>query len=54
VELLFSEVVNHLRSAIDNVVCYIVEMLRGTPLCDGAHLVAMPIVQTAGELENWG
>jgi hypothetical protein len=53
VELLFSEIVNHLRSAIDNVVYYMVEMLRGTPLSDGAHLVAMPIVQTADELEKW-
>ena len=55
VELLFSEIVNHLRSAIDNVVYYMVELLRGSPLADGAHLeVAMPIFQTADGLESWG
>lgn len=53
VELLFSEIVNHLRSAIDNVVYYMVELLRGSPLTVGAHLVAMPIFQTAEELEKW-
>jgi hypothetical protein len=54
VELLFSEIVNHLRSAIDNVVYFVVERERGSPLPDdAAHLVAMPIVQTADALENW-
>src|SRR5262245_469952 len=54
VELLFSEIVHHLRAAIDNVVYYKVEELRGSPLpADAARVVAMPIVQAADELENW-
>jgi hypothetical protein len=54
VELLFSEIVNHLRSAIDNVVYYMVESMRGTPLPDGtANLVAMPIVPSAEALKTW-
>lgn len=54
VELLFSEVVNHLRSAIDNVVFYMVENIRGRPLPNNAaHLVAMPIVQSAEDLKVW-
>ena len=53
-ELLFSEIVNHLRSAIDNVVYYMVESMRGTPLPDGtANLVAMPIVPSAEALKTW-
>ena len=54
VELLFSEIVNHLRSAIDNVVYYMVESMRGTPLPDGtANLVAMPIVPSAEASKTW-
>ena len=54
VELLFSEIVNHLRSAIDNVVYYMVENSRGRPLPDGtANLVTMPIVPSAEALKKW-
>ena len=54
VELLFSEIVNHLRAAIDNVVYYMVENARGGPLPDNAaHLIAMPIVPTAEDLKAW-
>jgi hypothetical protein len=54
VEVLFGEIVNHLRAAIDNVVFYMVENMRGGPLPDNAaHLVAMPIVQSAEDLKAW-
>jgi hypothetical protein len=54
VEMLFSEIVNHLRASIDNIVFYITETVRGVSLPDdAAHLVAMPIVPTAEKLKSW-
>jgi hypothetical protein len=52
--MLFSEVINHLRAAIDNVMFYVVESLRGAPLPeDAAVRVAMPIYQSANKLVDW-
>ena len=52
--LLFSEIINHLRAAIDNVMFYVVETLRGSPLPDDAAVkVAMPIYQSATKLLEW-
>jgi len=54
ISMLFSEVINHLRAAIDNVVFHIVESLRGAPLpSDAASLVAMPIQQSGAGLSAW-
>jgi len=51
VSMLFSEVLNHLRAAIDNVMFHVVESLRGAPLpSDAASLVAMPIRQSGASL----
>jgi hypothetical protein len=51
VSMLFSEIVNHLRAAIDNVMYDVVETLRGGPLPpDAAIKVAMPIYQSADKL----
>jgi hypothetical protein len=54
VSMLFSEVINHLRAAIDNVMFYVVESLRGSSLPeDAAAKVAMPIYQSASKLVDW-
>jgi hypothetical protein len=54
VKMLFSEIVHHLRAAIDNVVFYMTETMRGDPLPDdAAQLVAMPIVPSAEKLRAW-
>jgi hypothetical protein len=51
VSMLFSEIVNHLRAAIDNVMFHVVETLRGGPVPpDAAIQVDMPICQTAAIL----
>lgn len=51
--LLFSEAVNHLRAAVDNVVWYLVEKEHGQ--LDGmvATLVNMPILESQEKLDNW-
>lgn len=50
----FSEAVNHLRAAIDNVVFYLVEQARGSALpSEQARKVAMPIYQSATDLAEW-
>jgi hypothetical protein len=52
--MLFSEVINHLRAAIDNVMLYVVESRHGAPLpADAASHVAMPIHQSAAGLQAW-
>ena len=52
--MLFSEFVNHLRAAVDNVVFYLVEQARGSALPpEQARKVAMPIWQSASDLANW-
>jgi hypothetical protein len=54
VSMLFSEAINHLRAAIDNVMFYVVESLSGAPLPeDAAVRVAMPIYQSATKLVEW-
>lgn len=54
VSMLFSEIINHLRAAVDNVMFHVVESLNGGPLPgDAAALVAMPIQQTAAGLQSW-
>jgi hypothetical protein len=51
VSMLFSEIINHLRAVIDNVMFHVVEAERGGPLPpDAAIQVAMPIYQTAEDL----
>jgi hypothetical protein len=52
--MLFSEIINHLRAAIDNVMFHVVETLRGGPLPpDAAVRVAMPIYQSPDKLLDW-
>jgi hypothetical protein len=54
ISMLFSEVINHLRAAIDNVVFHVVESLRGAPLASkAASLVAMPIQKSDADLSAW-
>lgn len=54
IPMLISEIANHLRAAIDNVVFYLVEQARGSALPpEEARKVAMPIWPTAAELTNW-
>jgi len=54
VSMLFSEVINHLRAAIDNVMFHLVESLRGATLPpDAAFQVAMPIQQSGADLSAW-
>jgi hypothetical protein len=54
VSMLFSEIVNHLRAAIDNVMFHVVETLHGGSRSpDAAYKVAMPIYQSADKLLNW-
>lgn len=51
--LLFSEAVNHLRAAIDNVVWYLVEKEHGQLEGVVATLVNMPILESQEKLDNW-
>lgn len=51
--MLFSEIVNHLRAAIDNVMFYVVEALGGPLTPSAAAQVAMPIQESAINLQNW-
>lgn len=51
--LLFSESINHLRSAIDNVVWYLVEQQHGQLEGMTATLVNMPILESQEKLDNW-
>lgn len=51
--LLFSEAVNHLRAAIDNVVWYLIEQLHGDLSSRASTLVNMPIVETQEDLDRW-
>jgi hypothetical protein len=54
VPMLFSETVNHLRAAVDNVVFYFVRQARGGALAPReARQVAMPICQSAEDLTRW-
>lgn len=51
--LLFSEAVNHLRAAIDNVIWYLVEREHGRRSGPAASLVSMPIMESQEKLDNW-
>jgi len=51
--LLFSEAVNHLRAAIDNVVWYLIEQEHGHLEGPTAPLVNMPILESQEKLDNW-
>ncbi len=51
--LLFSEAINHLRAAIDNVVWYLVEQQHGQLEGTTATLVNMPILESQEKLDNW-
>ena len=51
--LLFSEAVNHLRAAIDNVVWHLVEQEHGDVSGAAASLVNMPIHETQEGLDKW-
>lgn len=54
IPMLISEIANHLRAAIDNVVFYLVEQARGSALPRGqAVQVKMPIYQSASDLAAW-
>lgn len=51
--LLFSEAVNHLRAAVDNVVWYLVEQEHGNLSGPLAAMVNMPIVESQEALDKW-
>ncbi len=51
--LLFSEAINHLRAAIDNVIWYLVEQEHGQLEGMVATLVNMPILESQEKLDNW-
>ncbi|MFP2991300.1 hypothetical protein ACK87K_11095 [Mycobacterium intracellulare] len=54
ISMLFSEIVNHLRAAIDNVVFHLVEQARGSALPPKqARQVEMPIRQSTTDLTEW-
>lgn len=54
IPMLISEIVNHLRAAIDNVVFFLVEQARGSALPPGeAVQVKMPIMRSARGLAKW-
>jgi hypothetical protein len=51
--LLFSEAVNHLRAAVDNVVWHIVEQEHGDLNGTVATLVSMPIARSPEDFDRW-
>lgn len=51
--LLFSEGVNHLRAAVDNVVWYLVEQEIGTMSGSLASVVSMPITESSEDMDKW-
>ncbi|ACL39836.1 hypothetical protein Achl_1860 [Pseudarthrobacter chlorophenolicus A6] len=51
--LLFSEAVNHLRAAIDNVVWFLVEQEQGDLTGSLAAQVSLPIVESQEDLDKW-
>ncbi|GAA3704266.1 hypothetical protein GCM10023081_45710 [Arthrobacter ginkgonis] len=51
--LLFSEAVNHIRAALDNMVWHLVEAEHGPLEGRAALLVAMPITETPEAFERW-
>lgn len=51
--LLFSEAVNHLRAAVDNVVWHLVEEEQGPMSGPLGSLVSMPITETQDALTRW-
>lgn len=53
IALLFSEAVNHLRAALDNVVWYLVEAAQGPVNGRAASMVNLPIVDDQVALESW-
>jgi hypothetical protein len=53
VSLLFSEAVNHLRAAVDNVVWYLVEQELGTLSGSLAATVNMPITESPEDMDKW-
>jgi hypothetical protein len=54
IPMLISEIANHLRAAIDNVVFHMVERARGSALPrNQATKVKMPIYQSASDLVGW-
>jgi hypothetical protein len=53
ISLLFSEAVNHLRAALDNVVWYMVEAAQGPVTGRTALKVNLPIHDDETKLDNW-
>lgn len=53
ISLLFSEVIHHLRAALDNVVWAMVVAESGTPDATAARSVALPIHTTAEQFRKW-
>lgn len=52
--MLFSEVIHHLRAALDNVVFHLVTAARGQALSeDDARKVALPIYQQQSQFADW-
>ncbi len=51
--LLFSEAINHLRAAIDNVIWYVVDQEHGQLEGIAATLVNMPILESQEKLDGW-
>lgn len=53
ISLLFSEVIHHLRAALDNVVWALVVAESGTPDAKAARSVALPVYTTAEQFQKW-
>lgn len=53
IPLLFSEAVNHLRAALDNVVWHLAEVTHGPLTGSVARLVNLPIYDSQEDLDKW-
>lgn len=53
VSMLFSEAINHLRAAIDNVLFHLVEQSRGSLTDQQARKIAMPILDEPDAFDKW-
>lgn len=53
ISLLFSEAVNHLRAALDNVIWYLVEAYQGAVTGRAAQKVNLPIYDDEAKLDRW-
>ena len=53
ISLLFSEAINHLRAALDNVVWHMVEVIQGPVVGRVASQVRLPIYSDQTKFDNW-